>query len=390
MRALTILATGCLVAAVVAGDVGCRQASSADDGPTTARTAYIRSEKMKLEKEILGKGPDGSEIEQFTLINDHGLKVKVMSYGATLTSVQVPDRDGKLAEVTLNLDSLEDYLAGHPCLGSVCGRFANRIAKGKFTLDGQEYTLAVNNGPNHLHGGKIGFNKVVWTSGPAPFENSVGVTFTYHSRDGEEGYPGNLTAKVTYSLTGDDELRIEYVAMADKATPINLTNHAYWNLGGIGSGSVLNHQLMLKAARFLPVDDTQIPVGRLDPVAGTPMDFTEPKSIGSRIEQVPGGYDHCFVVDRQDDSLVLAGRLSDPSSGRVMEVYTTQPGVQVYTANGLNRQGAGGVEFRPHDAVCLETQHFPDSPNQPQFPSTILRPKETFREVTVYKFLVEK
>lgn len=202
---------------------------------------------MNLEKEILGKTSDGMEIEQFTLSNAQGMKVKVISFGATLTSVQVPDRNGRLAEVTLNLDSVEQYLAGHPCLGSVCGRYANRIAKGKFTLDGQQYTLAVNNGPNHLHGGPKGFDKRVWSSGPAPFDDSVGVTFTYQSADGEEGYPGNLTAKVTYSLTNQNELRMEYVAIADKPTPINLTNHAYWNLAGIDSGSVLNQRLLLNA-----------------------------------------------------------------------------------------------------------------------------------------------
>jgi aldose 1-epimerase len=387
MRAIRSVWPQLFAAILLAGILGCQQGSHDDSG---TRNAYTRSEKMSLEKEILGTTAEGKEIEQFTLTNSHGLRVKVMSLGATLTSVQVPDRNGKLAEVTLNLDSLPRYLAGHPCLGSVCGRFANRIAKGKFTLDGQEYTLAVNNGPNHLHGGIKGFDKVVWTSGPAPSEDSIGVTFTYHSQDGEEGYPGHLTAKVIYSLTESDELRMEYVALADKATPVNLTNHAYWNLAGPGSGSVLEQQLMLNADRYLPIDDTQIPTGELRPVKGTPMDFTQAHAIGSHIDQVPGGYDHCYVVNRNDHSLVLAARLSDPASGRVMEVYTTQPGVQVYTANGLRMPGAGGVPYEPHGAVCLETQHFPDSPNQPQFPSTILRPNETFRHVTVHKFSVEK
>ena len=346
---------------------------------------------MSIQNEILGKDADGVEIEQYTLTNANGMRVKIMTLGATLTSVEVPDRHGKLENVTLSLDSLDEYLAGHPCFGSVCGRYANRIAKGKFTLEGQEYSLATNNGPNHLHGGIKGFHKMVWTAGPASGENAVGVTFTYRSRDGEEGYPGNLTAKAVYSLTNDDELKMEYIAITDKPTPVNLTNHAYWNLAGGGSGDVLDHELQLNADRYLPVDETLIPLGELRPVRDTPMDFTTPRKIGSRINEVPGGYDHCYVVNHKEgESLALAARLRDPKSGRVMEVYTTQPGVQLYTAGGLRRKRSDGTEYGPHAGVCLETQHFPDAPNQPQFPSTILRPHETLRELTVHKFRVEK
>lgn len=341
---------------------------------------------MSVAQQTIGTTPSGVEVVQYSLSNRQGLQVRVISLGATLTSVQVPDRQGHLGEVTLNLDSLEAYLAGHPCLGSVCGRFANRIARGRFTLDGKEYTLATNNGPSHLHGGPQGFDKRVWT---AAAEGSDGVRFRYVSVDGEEGYPGTLTAEVLYRLTDEDELHLDYRATTDRATPVNLTNHAYWNLAGPAAGTVLDQQLYLNADRYLPVDATQIPLGQLRSVHGTPMDFTTAQPIGSRIAEVPGGYDHCYVINRSDNALVLAARLSSAATGRQMEVYTTQPGVQVYTANGLNHRGAGGVQYRPHGAVCLETQHFPDAPNQPQFPSTILRPGETFRELTVHKFRVE-
>ncbi|NLX94880.1 MAG: galactose mutarotase [Rhodopirellula sp.] len=345
---------------------------------------------MNIEKEFLGKTSDGAEVEQYTLRNANGLEATVITLGATLTSVKTPDRHGKFENITLSLHSLDEYLKGHPCLGSICGRFANRIAKGRFTLDGRGYTLATNNGPNHLHGGVLGFHKIVWTAAPEPSTDGVGVALTYQSRDGEEGYPGNLTVKVTYRLTNDDELEMAYSATTDSATPLNLTNHAYWNLAGAGSGDVLGHELTLHADRYLPVDSTLIPLGELRLVRGTPMDFTSPQAIGSRIGEVAGGYDHCYVVNAGGGAEpVPAARLRDPASGRVMEVYTTQPGVQLYTANGMRLRRADGVEFGPHSGVCLETQHFPDAPNQPQFPSTILRPNETFRQRTVHKFRAE-
>jgi aldose 1-epimerase len=303
----------------------------------------------------------------------------------------MPDRKGNVDVVTLYLDSLDDYLAGHPYFGSVVGRYANRIAKGKFTLDGVEYTLATNNGPNHLHGGVRGFDKAVWNAEPAEAADCVRLKLTHTSPDGDEGYPGTMTASVTYSLTGDNELRIEYTATTDKPTVVNLTNHAYWNLAGAGSGDVLDHVLTINADRYLPVDEGLIPLGELAPVKGTPMDFTKPHPIGSRIAQVEGGYDHCYVLNRKGEGLSLAARVVEPKSGRAMEIYTTQPGIQLYTGNFLDGTVSGdGVAYQKHDALCLETEHYPDSPNRPEYPSTVLRPGETYHEVTVHKFSVQK
>jgi aldose 1-epimerase len=343
---------------------------------------------MNIRKEPFGKMRDGSAVDLYTLSNSKGMKTQVMTLGATLVSVEVPDRNGRPAEVTLKMDTFEQYVAGHPCFGSVCGRYANRIAKGAFTLDGVEYTLARNNGPNHLHGGIVGFHKVNWTAEPVEGAASVGVKLTYTSRDGEEGYPGKLVATVTYTLAADNQFTMDYSAVTDKPTVLNLTNHAYWNLAG--SGDVLAHELLLNADRYLPVDKGLIPLGELKPVQGTPMDFTKPLPIGSRIAEVPGGYDHCYVLNKEKPGeLSLAARVMDPASGRVMEVLTTQPGVQIYTANGLNMKKPGGVSYGKHYGVCLETQHFPDSPNQPGFPSTVLRPGQTYRHSTVHKFSVK-
>ncbi len=347
---------------------------------------------MSLTIEPFGTMPDGRPVDRYILASGNGLVAKVTAYGAMLTEVETPDRDGKRAVVTLYLDTLDDYLTGHPFFGPVCGRYANRIARGKFTLDGAEYTLATNNGPSHLHGGEIGFDKFLWEAEPTTDDGPPGVTFTLVSPDGDEGYPGTLTAAVTYRVSAGNELRIEYTATTDKPTHLNLTNHAYWNLASAGSGDVLGHRLTLNADRYLPVDDTLIPLGELRAVEGTPMDFIQPKAIGSRIDQVEGGYDHCYVVNGSGgEELALASRVADPSSGRVMEVHTTQPGVQFYTANFLGPDTkVAGVPCGPHHAFCLETQHFPDSPNQPDFPSTVLRPGETFRELTVHKFMVEE
>ena len=343
---------------------------------------------MSIEKESITSA-GGIRVDRYKLANANGLKVEVMTYGATLTAVELPDRDGKFRNVTLYLDSVEDYLAGHPCFGSICGRYANRIAKGRFTLDGAEYTLATNNGPNHLHGGQKGFDKVIWKGEPVEGENCVAAAFTYESADGEEGYPGKLTAKVVYRLTNDNEMGMEYTATTDAPTCLNLTNHAYWNLGGAGSGDVLGHRLMLGADQYLPVDETLIPLGELRNVQGTPMDFIRAKTIA----QTNGGYDHCYVLGkRHNRELSLAARLVDPASGRTMKIYTTQPGIQLYTGNGLDGSlsASGGAAYGKHHAVCLETQHYPDSPNRPQYPSTILRPGETYKEVTVHKFGVQK
>lgn len=358
----------------------------------TAKPASSGSAEMKIEKTAFGQTPDGIQVDQYTLTNANGLKVKIITYGATITSVEVPDRNGKFENITLHLDSLEDYLAGHPFFGSTVGRYANRIAKAKFTLDGVEYTLFANNGPNHLHGGKKGFDKVVWKASPVQAENALGVEFTHVSPDGDEGYPGRLTATVTYKLTNEDELRMQYIARTDKPTHVNLTNHAYWNLAGVASGDILGHVLTLNADRYLPVDDTLIPLGELRSVKGTPMDFTQPKTIGSRIDQVGIGYDHCYVLNKeQQRELSLAARVLEPKTGRVMEVYTTQPGIQLYTGNFLGGEHkAGGVAYGKHHGFCLETQHYPDSPNHPEYPSTILRPGETYNELTIYRFSIEK
>lgn len=347
---------------------------------------------MSIQKSPFGKMPDGAQVDQYTLTSGNGLRVKIITYGATITSVEMPDASGKLDVITLYLDSLDGYLAGHPFFGSTVGRYANRIAKGKFTLDGVQYTLATNNGENHLHGGVTGFDKAVWKAEPVEGDGFVGVTFTHTSPDGDEGYPGTLTAQVTHTLTSDNQLRMEYTAKTDKPTVVNLTNHAYWNLAGAGSGDVLDHVLLINADRYLPVDEGLIPLGELADVKGTPMDFTQPHSIGSRIAQVEGGYDHCYVLNTQKgEQLMLAARVTESKSGRVMEIYTTQPGIQLYTGNFLDGTlTVAGKPAKKHYALCLETEHFPDSPNRPEYPSTVLRPGQTYHEVTVHKFTVAK
>jgi len=346
---------------------------------------------MKVESRVFGTMPDGNPVALYTLDNGHGLVVRAMSLGATLTAVEFADKEGKRENVTLYLETLDDYLRGHPCFGSVCGRYANRIAKGQFQLDGVTYQLATNNGPNHLHGGKVGFHQRLWNHRPVKGDGFVGVEFSRVSPDGEENYPGTLTVSVTYRVTPDNRLEMEYVATTDKATVVNLTNHAYWNLAGAGVGTILDHILQINADSYLPVDATLIPLGPPASVAGTPFDFRQPKPIGRDIADTKGGYDHCFVLNKQThDELSFCARLKDPKTGRAMDVYTTQPGVQVYTANGLNgRLAAHGRSYPQFGAVCLETQHFPDSPNRPEYPSTVLRPGETFRQLTVHHFRVE-
>lgn len=347
------------------------------------------SEKTKIEQREWGKTPDGTGVRLYTLSNGKGAIAKVMTYGAILTELRVPDRNGKFENVVLGFDNLDQYLQGAPA-AAVIGRVGNRIAKGKFTLDGKDYTLAANNGLNHLHGGRKGFDKMVWSSKALPTTaHEAAVELTYLSKDGEEGYPGNLAVTVTYTLTDSNELRIDYAATTDKATPVNLTNHAYFNLAG--SGDVLGHELMLTADRYTLADDALIPTGEIAAVKGTPLDFTKPMTIGARIEQLKprlGGYDHNFVLNSGGKSLALAARVSEPRTGRVMEVLTTEPGVQLYTANHLDGKltGTGGVSYLRHSALCLETQHFPDSVNHPKFPSTILRPGQTFKSTTAFRF----
>ena len=345
---------------------------------------------MKLEQRLFGTTPDGTAVKIYTLANRQGMVAKITEYGAILTELWVPDRNGKPGDVVLGFDNLERYVKGHPFFGAIAGRVANRIAKGKFTLDGREYTLAVNNAPNHLHGGLKGFDKKVWHSRPLHgMENEVAVEFSYTSPDGEEGYPGTLNVKVVYTLTDDNELRIDYTATTDKPTIVNLTNHSYFNLAE--SGSILEHRLLLNAERYTAADETLIPTGEILSVKGTGLDFTEPRRIGERIADYLSfakGYDHNFVLDSGGKSLARCARVQDPSSGRVMEVWTTEPGVQLYCGNHLDGSltGVGGVVYKQHTGFCLETQHFPDSINHPNFPSVVLRPGQTFRSTTAYKF----
>ncbi len=355
--------------------------------------AKAAKQAMDIDVTAFGKTPDGQEIKLYTLSNARGATAKIMNYGATVVSLEMPDAKGQMADVVLGCDNLDGYLKGVPYFGAVVGRYGNRIAKGKFTLDGQTYTLATNDGANHLHGGVKGFDKVAWGHKPVWKADAVGVELSYLSKDGEEEYPGNLRMTVTYLLTNKNELRIEYVATTDKATPVNLTNHAYFNLTG-AERDILGHKLMLKADRFTPVDKGLIPTGELQPVAGTPMDFTKATPIGERIEadfeqlKAGGGYDHNWVLNRSGRGLSLAAKVTEPTTGRVMEVWTTEPGVQFYAGNFLDGTitGKGGKVYQHRWGFCLETQHYPDSPNQPNFPSTILRPGEKYETTTVYRF----
>lgn len=346
---------------------------------------------------------DGKTIEEYTLQNSHGIEVHAITYGAIIRSLKVPDRTGALGDIVLGFDTAKGYVSDPPppYFGAIVGRYGNRIAKGQFTIDGHAYTLATNNGPNSLHGGNRGFDKVVWNAEGRETPAGPAVTFSRTSPDGEEGYPGNLQVRVTYTLTEQNELVVEYHATTDKATPINLTQHSYFNLSGEGNGDILSHELMINADRFTPVDDTLIPTGQLAPVAGTPFDFRHATAIGARINaddpqiKKGPGYDHNWVLNRRAQSgsgsagtLVLAARLTDPKSGRTMEVRTTEPGLQFYSGNFLDGtiKGKGGHVYGKRSALCLETQHFPDSPNHSNFPSTILRPGQTYASKTVFAF----
>ncbi len=349
-------------------------------------------------KRDYGSMPDGRTVELYTLTNANGLKATLTNYGAILVSLEVPDRDGKLADVTLGYDSLEGWLSNTSYFGSTVGRYGNRIAKGKFTLDGKTYTLATNNGENHLHGGIKGFDKVLWDAKPIKRPGAVGTEFTYTSLDGEESYPGNLRATVTYLLTNKNELRIEFKATTDKPTIVNLVHHSYWNLTGDPKNTILDHDLMLVADQFLPVDETLIPTGELRPVADTPFDFTKLTRIGARInadnEQLKygKGYDHCWVLRNQTGKVALAATLYDPSTGRAMDILTDQPGVQFYSGNFLDGtvKGKGGVPYQFRTGLCLETQHYPDSPNKPAFPSVVLRPGKTYHHTMICRCYTKK
>lgn len=346
----------------------------------------------KVSQASFGKTPDGVDVRLFTLTNDRGVEAKITNYGGIVVSLKVPDRNGGMADVVLGHDSLAGYIDNPgPYLGALIGRYGNRIGHAKFTLDGVQHRLAANNGENTLHGGLRGFDKVVWT----PRELSDGgLELTYISKDGEEGFPGTLKAVVTYHLTSANELRIDYSATTDKDTVVNLTNHSYFNLKGAGDGDILDHVLTLNADRFTPVDAGLIPTGELKPVAGTPFDFRKPTVIGARIEQndeqlkLGKGYDHNWVVNRRGSGLTLAARVEEPGSGRVLEVETTEPGIQFYTGNFLDGtiKGKGGKVYNQRYGFCLETQHFPDSPNKPDFPTTVLKPGQQLRSTTVFRF----
>ncbi|MDX5483192.1 MAG: galactose mutarotase [Hymenobacteraceae bacterium] len=349
-------------------------------------TAMATENTTKIQRESFGTTPDGQQVTQFTLTNAKGMRVKVIDYGAIVTSVMVPDKNGNLGDVVLGFSSIDGYIPNDPHIGGMVGRYANRIAKGRFTLDGQEYRLAINNEPNHLHGGIIGFDRVMWTAEEMPEQNAV--KLTYLSRDMEEGYPGNLTTTVIYTLTEDNGLKIDIMATTDKATPVNLTNHSYFNLSAGEVDHVLDHVVQINADRYIPVDGTFIPTGDLTRVSNTNMDLTQPQPIGKSINEVPGGYDHTYVLNGEKGQMKRAATVFEPTSGRVLEVYTTQPGIQFYTGNFLDGSltGKNGDKYTRHYGFCLETQHFPDSPNQENFPSTILRPGDTFQETTVYRF----
>jgi len=345
---------------------------------------------MPGQKKHLSRTPEGKLIDLYGLTNKNGMSAKILTYGATLTELQVPDRYGKFDDVVLGFDDFEGYLTNEPYFGVIVGRVANRIANGRFILNGTEYRLYLNDGPHHQHGGLKGFDKVVWHAEPVQVKDGVAVKLEYFSPDGEEGYPGDLSVSVLYVVSDNNELKICYTAKTDKPTPVNLTNHSYFNLVGAENGDILGHELMLKAEQFTPTDELIVPTGEIAKVANTPLDFREPTAIGARIKNIPGldGYDHNFVLNAGHEE--LAARVYEPTSGRVMEVATTEPGVQFYSSNSFDGSiiGKRGVRYRKHHGFCLETQHFPDSVNHPNFPSTILPPADTYTQTTIYRFSV--
>jgi aldose 1-epimerase len=362
--------------------------SSISCGETAVKQEII----PQVRREAFGELPGQGEVELFTLTNSRGMEARIMTYGGIVLSLKVPDRDGIHGDVVLGYDGLEGYIEKNPYFGAIIGRYGNRIGEGSFALDGNEYTLARNNGENHLHGGIRGFDKVVWKA--TSTENAAGasLTLTYLSPDGEEGYPGNLSVTVVYILSNDNELKIDYSATTDKETIVNLTNHSYFNLAG--GGSILDHEVTIYADRFTPVNQGLIPTGDLAAVEGTPFDFTRPTAIGARIDEPDeqlrfgGGYDHNWVLNSGGGELALAATVYEPGIGRMMEVYTTEPGIQFYTGNFLDGSitGKSNQVYQQRYGFCLETQHFPDSPNQPEFPSTVLRPGQEYSTTTVYKF----
>jgi len=361
-------------------------------------TSLLAAPPVAPKAEAFGKTQDGTAVEAYTLSNQCGMKLRAMSYGAIVLSLETPDRAGKSADVVLGYQTLAEYIKDTPYFGAIVGRFGNRIAKGKFTLEGKTYTLATNNTPADmpcsLHGGLRGFDKVVWQGEGLAREGAQGVRFRYTSKDGEEGYPGNLKLSVTYWLTESSEWQVEFEATTDKATPVNVTQHSYFNLKGEGRGDILGHELQIAASKFTPVNAGMIPTGQILPVAGTPLDFTKATAIGARIEadheqlKLGGGYDHNWVLDSQDGKLTRAAAVYEPTSGRQLEVLTTEPGIQFYCGNFLDGslRGKAGAAYQKRNGFCLETQHYPDSPNHPEFPSCILLPGKTLRSTTVFRF----
>jgi aldose 1-epimerase len=364
--------------------LSCQDKSAKKAGTMIAKTSY-------------GKLPDGREVSQYTLKNAGGVEVRIINYGAIVTSIRVPDRDGKLADIVLGYDSLSGYLGDNAFLGAIVGRYGNRINKGRFKIDGQEYQVTVNDGENHLHGGKIGFNKVLWDAKVGPPAAEPALALTYISPDGEEGYPGTVTLTVTYTLTNENELRIDYEGKTDKPTILNPTHHSYFNLTGNPIETILNHELIIDADKITPVDAGLIPTGELADVANTPFDFRKPQKIGLRINepneqlQFGHGYDHNWVLNNYDRTVHEVVELYEPLSGRLMEIFTDQPGMQFYSGNFLNGtiRGKNGVQYQHRTGLCLEAQCFPDSPNKPNFPSVILRPGQVYHQRTIYKFSVK-
>ncbi len=344
---------------------------------------------MNAHKEPFGQLADGREVFAYTLTSTKGLRARITNFGGALVSLYIPDRDGNLGDVVLGYDTVEGYVNQSVYIGATIGRYANRIGKAKFVLDGVTYQLAANNGPNNLHGGPKGFDKVLWeTQEAVAAEDKAWVKMTYLSKDGEEGFPGNLQATVTYTLTNSDELQFSYEAKTDKKTVVCMTNHSYWNLAGQGNGDILNHELFINADRFTPMDKAQIPVGAFASVHDMPLDFTRPRTIGSRLRHLANGYDHNYVLNGKPGTLRVAAEVHEPHSGRTMEIQTTEPGIQFYSGNYLTEAviGKEGKPYFKHAAFCLETQHFPDSPNKPTFPSVVLEPGQVYTSQTVHKF----
>lgn len=371
-----------------------------------SETVVDKAAKSGTEKSVFGHLPDGRQVDVYQFTNANGIELRVTNYGGIILSLKTPNVAGEFDDIALGFDSLEAYLSdeyrqANPYFGAIIGRYGNRIANGQFSLDGEQYALAANDGSNHLHGGQQGFDKVLWQAEPFESEASAGLVLRYTSEDGEEGYPGRLESEVTYTLTDDDELVVDYRAVTDKATPVNLTQHSYFNLKGEGSDTILDHQLMINASEFTPVNDTLIPTGEIRSVKDTPFDFTQATPIGERIEQdneqlaFGGGYDHNFVLARGDaaaDALVVAAKVWEPQSGRLVEITTTEPAIQFYSGNFLNGDltGKQGQAYGHRSGFALETQHYPDSPNQDAFPSTILAPGDTYRSRTVYRFSAQQ